>query len=377
MKTGLWGKILSFFKIMGIVGVFWIAVLLLLESKTVGAGIRNGITLCTNIMIPSLFPFLVFSGFLTLSPISQWIARPFGWITRHLFGLPEEMGTVFLLSCIGGYPVGARAIVSLLEQKRLDSPTASRMLCFCVNAGPSFLISAVGVSLYGNGQIGLVLLISQLSSALLIGWVLSWMKTPFSLPIKKEYPSTASAFVQAVTSSAIGMLYICAFVVLFSGLLSALETTGILPAFCQLLSHRLPWSVDASFYSALCSGLLEVTSGCIAAAQLDGKTAFLLTAFLVSFGGFSVICQIAACFNNVSLSLVPFVLSRFANGFLTAAIAYPLYEKFCKTISVSISSYPPLMVVSTQSVVIALCMIAMCSIVLLSISVKRLSIRKS
>lgn len=77
------------------------------------------------------------------------------------------------MSFVGGYPVGAKTIASLVREKKLSQETAARMLCFSVNAGPSFLIGTVGVALLGSPRLGWILLFAQIASAFLIGGIVS------------------------------------------------------------------------------------------------------------------------------------------------------------------------------------------------------------
>ncbi len=50
-----------------------LAAALLVLSKEVGDGVREGLSICTNVVIPSLFPFMILSSFLALSPLSELI----------------------------------------------------------------------------------------------------------------------------------------------------------------------------------------------------------------------------------------------------------------------------------------------------------------
>lgn len=371
-RSGFAGKSLTGLLLTVFVGV--LALCLLLGAAPVGEGVRRGLTICTTVVIPSLFPFLVLAGFISLSPVCELLARPLGPITTGLLGLPKELGTVVLMSFLGGYPVGARLLSSLQEQGRVDGGTVSRMLCFCVNAGPSFLISAVGVALYTSPRIGVCLLGAQVLSALLMGMGIGWLgrgRGHRAMPLgeRPRMPVTA-ALVQAVTGGAMGMFSICAFVVIFSGLITFLNASGALPALAAFLARTLPFGVGSDFYAALFTGLLEVTGGCVAAAALPGRTAFLLTAFLISFGGLSILCQVVACFPGGKVDFRPLLLSRLAGGILTTAIAAPLYDRFCAGYPVYSSLYPPILVVSPKSALIAICLIGMCSIVLLGVSLR-------
>ena len=133
------------------------AAILVLDGDVVAAGALSGVQLCLQTVIPSLFCFMVLTGFLINSGLYRLISLPLGPLTKGLFCLPPSMGSVVLLSLIGGYPMGAKSIAGLLEQGRLDRATAQRMLPFCCCAGPSFIITAVGSGMFGSAQAGILL----------------------------------------------------------------------------------------------------------------------------------------------------------------------------------------------------------------------------
>lgn len=130
------------------------AEILVLDGDVVAAGALSGVQLCLQTVIPSLFCFMVLTGFLINSGLYRLISLPLGPLTKGLFCLPPSMGSVVLLSLTGGYPMGAKSIAGLLEQGRLDGATAQQMLPFCCCAGPSFIITAVGSGMFGSAQAG-------------------------------------------------------------------------------------------------------------------------------------------------------------------------------------------------------------------------------
>lgn len=140
---------------------------------------------------------------------------------------------------------------SLLEQKQIDSKTAVHLLCFCVNAGPSFLITAVGTGLMGNFYAGFLLLCCQWISAILIGLWLGFLNRDRVLveerKRKKSSLPFSAALVQGVQSGIQGMLSVIGYVLLFS---------AIIELFFTFFGRENPLIL-------LIAGLLEVTTGCI------------------------------------------------------------------------------------------------------------------
>lgn len=330
------------------------AILLLVYSDIIRLGVLNGLQSCAYVLIPSLFPFMTLSGILSESRAADTLQKALAPVMRHFFHLPACTACAVLMGMIGGYPIGAKMTAALLEQKRIDLQTAGRMLCFCVNAGPSFLISAVGAGLLGNLQSGLLLLCCQWISALTIGFLLGQkhpLPTADSNPVGEHRGRPFSAaLVHGVQSGINGMLSVIAYVLLFSAVLE------IFAVFAGTDGYLLSWI----------AGFMEVTTGCIhAAAQKD----LVLIGFFVSFSGFSVFFQAISFFKGVVPSFVPFFLSRLAHGAITAIfvkIGISLFPQTVETVFSNFSNSVHPEFSSTPTVAILL--IFLCGVLLFSFS---------
>lgn len=84
--------------------------LLILDSRTAMEGVRDGIDLCIRTLIPSLFPFFIFSGLLT----AAMNGRPIGILRPvcRLCGIPE--GAESLLAVGFLYPIFLKKKISPL-----------------------------------------------------------------------------------------------------------------------------------------------------------------------------------------------------------------------------------------------------------------------
>ncbi|SDN27508.1 sporulation integral membrane protein YlbJ [Acetanaerobacterium elongatum] len=311
-----------------------LALLYFLNSTAVISGVKEGLAACVNAVIPSLFPFMVLCSFLINSRLSDTLSRPLSFFTAKILHLPKYTGTIILLSLIGGYPIGARSIAALCRDKRLDAKTAARMLCFCVNAGPAFLITAVGTKMFGNPYTGVIIFAAQTIASIIIA-IFSGikMKGAEKKVLLDSYTNTtaplAEAFVEAVTGSALGILSICGFVVIFSAILALLKELPLAAGIYTFLPLDL-----RSWGMAVFTGVFEVTLGCASTAAISGSSAVILACALCSFGGLSVICQVTAFFNGLKVSMRPYILSRFVHIPLSCLIAAGLQALFPGAIAV-------------------------------------------
>ena len=110
-----------------------------------GAGVTQGLSSCVNTLIPSLFPFMVLSTYMAESGLAASLGKWAQPVTRFLFRQPGCAAAVVLMGFVGGYPAGAKTVSRLLEQGELTREQAGRLLCFCVSAGPPFVLTAVGI----------------------------------------------------------------------------------------------------------------------------------------------------------------------------------------------------------------------------------------
>jgi len=115
--------------------------LLILDSKTALMGANEGISLVWTVLVPSIFPFLFLSIYLSGSAHGSrlTLCEP---LTRFLH-LPEGREYLLIPAFLGGYPAGAQAVSQVWYSGMLSRENAEKMLSFCNNAGPSFLFGMV------------------------------------------------------------------------------------------------------------------------------------------------------------------------------------------------------------------------------------------
>ena len=272
----------------------------------------RGLQLCVRTVIPSLFPFMVLSELLVLSgaarPLGRLLSRPLRW----LFGMEGEGGCALLLGLFCGFPVGTKCAVSLYRRGQLDKSQLSHLLTFCNIPSSAFLISAVGLALFGDRRIGILLYVTTLLSSLLIGFFGKFFRSRSASPppvteAAAPVGSGVSLFTGAITSSALSMLSICAFVVFFTTLSGTLEHL--------LTALRIPQAVSVLLY-----GILELTGGVARAASLASPASLYLCAFFAGWSGLSVHFQIMSLCADTGVSFRPYLVAKLAHGLLNAAL---------------------------------------------------------
>lgn len=266
-------------------------------------GLKNSAT----VIVPSLFPSMVASSLIAQGEMPPFFKKPFNGLTRCFFGQPAECVVAVFAGLFGGYPSGAKTAAILCENGRISDGQAKRLMLFCVNAGTGFCINALGVSLLGSRRAGVIIFISTVIPALILG--LFTKDNDETKTQKKTVHKPASAvFTDSVASGASGIITVCAFSTLFSGLLAVISEINM---------------PEKMLVAAAC--LLEITSGCASAA---GKIPLPLICASCAFGGVCVHLQIFAVAGEHKPDLHKFYLFRLAHSVLSGVACKVLLHFF-------------------------------------------------
>lgn len=217
------------------------------------------------------------------------------------------------------------------------------MLSFTNNSGPLFIIGTVGVTLFGNSTIGFLLLITHILSCITVGIILGIMdrfsnRHPVNIYskntfIKKQNNNSNCSFsnlgeilAKSINSAISTVLMIGGFVVLFSVILSILKSSHILDVFCTFLSSIFKYlNIDTNLATGFVTGIIELTNGVKQTAILNTKLitpSIVLCAFLLGFGGFSILLQVLSITSKSDLSIKPYIIGKLMQGLFAAFYTY-------------------------------------------------------
>ena len=341
-----------------------IAVLLLFFSKAVAQSQQNGIQICLNTLIPSLFCFMVFSDFAVQTGLLQGILKPVGFLARHIWKIEDSFTDLLVFSMIGGYPVGAKLLADQVRRGTISPEEGERMLCFCVNAGPAFVIGSVAVPMFGNAMVGWVIFASHFLSCLLCGLLCGiGRKAP---PKGNRRPSgsvpLSVQMVRSVRSASGALAGACGFVLLFCGGFALLDGFGLRTAIVDLLQPVM--SEQAAF--SLVTGLLEVTSGTVLLNGMATPAGAALAAGITGFGGFCVHAQVAALLSGTGIRMRRFYRTRLLYALCSAGLTFIGAQWIPLSQSVFQTGDQPAAAAWSVSPVASFCLIILCIMLLLS-----------
>ena len=264
-----------------ILGALGIMLILILDTRTSLRGASEGIEMCIRTVIPAIFPFLVCSGYLT----GNLAGSPFSFLRPlcRLCRIPAGTEGILITGILGGYPVGAQAVVQSYQSGALPKQDALRMLGFCSNAGPSFLFGMMSVCFTG-AHIPWFLWIIHMVSAITVGVLLPGGTNETVSVYKTINIQISRALERAVRIMAL----ICGWVILFRVVIVFLN---------RWILYALPETVRI-----LLIGMLELTNGCCELSLITHpELRFVLCSGFLAFGGVCVAMQTASVISDLPL----------------------------------------------------------------------------
>ncbi len=273
--------------------------------------VYDALLLSVKRLIPSLFLMMTLSSFANRSGIADPLLKICSPLIKP-YGLPDSAFCAFFWGCISGFPIGAKTACELYADGKITKNEAQRLLTFCNNCSPAFLIGTLGMA-YG-AKTGIFLFIIQILSASAVGYVFCFRQNGYR---KTGIAPASTGIVRSLTGAVTGSMHACLDLTAFL-LFSSLFTVFV---------SRLPLGNTAL---AFIMSLAELTGGVLGFTKAS-RINVALMAFSVSFGGICVLLQTMNICNDHKISVKKYIPAKLVTGcvsFVTAYIFYPvIFEK--------------------------------------------------
>lgn len=317
-------------------------VLLVIFSRDNMKAAQKGLDLFANSVLPSLLPFFIATELLGHTNIIHYLGKCLNGIMRPFFNVPGEGAFAFLMGIISGYPTGAKIVSNLKEKKICTDVECERLIAFTNNSGPLFIVGTVGSGLFGNSSIGFLLLFTHILACITVGFLFRFWKgnnnhnsrlndasdgTP---PGLVSIENLGEVLGYSIKNSINTIVMIGGFVVLFSVINSMLDNTHFFDILTTIFSPLFNLiGLSHNFCDSIFSGIIELTNGVSKICDIQNKiisTNIVVCAFLLGFGGISILLQVLSITSKNNISIRPYILGKLLHGFFACLYTFLILE---------------------------------------------------
>lgn len=314
------------------------AFLLVSDSKGISQSVSTSISACLTTLIPSLLCFMFLSTYLLESGLHQVVFAPLWQSFGKIYKMNREQFSIFMLSLIGGYPVGVKLLRDYTAYNNNYTEIATRMLSYCYNSGPAFVVGIVGICVYDSVQIGLIIFLSNTIACLICALFVNFKQEKPVKQLLKQFDYSINTIFSSLRSTGKALFTVCLTVVLFNAFIEILSCCGIIDSLSNLLTGFLGNNAQAAV-----KGIFEITN----VKSLSAVCPVPVAAMLISLGGLCVIMQVSAI-SNGALKMKLFLLMRLPMALLSGLICFGLCDAFDVDTIVSASVNYPVVLTSTN-----------------------------
>jgi len=308
---------------------FLFTICLIVFSKSNIQAVKSSLDIWVNNVIPSLFPFFIATELLNHTNIPRIIGNLFNKIMRPLFNVPGIGAYALFMGIISGYPVGAKIVTNFRNENLCTKEEAERLLTFTNNSGPLFILGTVGITLFYDSWVGLLLLFTHILACISVGIIFRFWKIKIkeqrntdTLETNINFNSLGEVLSKSILSAINSVVLIGGFIVLFGIIFSILQKTHILSILkVPLIPIFNLLNIDTSFIIPILTGILELTNGVTSVSTIASRNLginVITCAFLLGFGGISIMLQVLSITSKSDISIKPYILGKLLHGTLAA-----------------------------------------------------------
>ncbi len=334
-------KILTFSikkNLFNIACIIFVISLVLFSVSNLSAA-KSGLYLWANNIIPALFPFFVATELLSHTPIINVLGNFFNKFMRPIFNVPGQGSFPLIMGILSGYPIGAKIVCDMRNSNVLTKSESERLLSFTNNSGPLFILGTIGIGLFQDTTIGIVLLITHILASLIVGIIFRFWKykdtniasskTTYKSPVNNS-SNIGEILSSSIKNSIFTILNIGGFIVFFSVIISIFNKSYLINLVHTLFSPIFNiFNITPDFAHGIINGFLEITNGLQQISSIPIRNisfSIIICAFILGFGGISVILQVYSFTSKTDISIKPYILGKFSQGIISALLTFLVFH---------------------------------------------------
>ena len=305
----------------GIVILFFV---MLIFPKEVFTGASEGLLLWFQIILPTLFPFLLITNLLLSTGSIHYISSAFGAGISRIFRTSPNGSFVILVGFLCGYPMGAKTAADLTVSGYISEKEGQYLLSFCNNTSPVFILNFIVWKTLKDER----LMLPTLCILLLSPVIVSFFTRRRYLSGKNKFCNLSVPDNRSITVSKHSQ----SFQKVDSSIMNSFETLIKIGGYMMLFSVilRLFQNLPFSIPGMLCLlPFLEVTNGVVMIAEsiLPVSIQYPAILGLTAFGGLCSVAQTQCMIQKAGFPIFPYIIQKLAAA-LTASLLGTLYLLF-------------------------------------------------
>lgn len=259
-------------------------------SSIITKSLNESIVFIYKVIIPSLFPFMIFINFVLYSDAINMLAKLLKPLSK-IFRLSSYGLICIIASLLGGYPYSAILVTSFVKKNKITYTEGERIIKYTFFPSFSYLF----LVLYKIDSQTIYIIISLYIASFLLLFISSLKKENKEILITNT-ENKIDIFFEVMDSS-----------------FKAIFTIAFCIFFFSFISSFLSIFLKNEKIVLFLSGLLEFSKSSIIFANIPNKSFldYILLNIIISFSSFSIIFQSMFYLKEISFTIKKILLSRF------------------------------------------------------------------
>lgn len=259
-------------------------------SSIITKSLNESIVFIYKVIIPSLFPFMIFINFVLYSDAINMLAKLLKPLSK-IFRLSSYGLICIIASLLGGYPYSAILVTSFVKKNKITFAEGERIIKYTFFPSFSYLF----LVLYKIDSQTIYIIISLYIASFLLLFISSLKKENKEILITNT-ENKIDIFFEVMDSS-----------------FKAIFTIAFCIFFFSFISSFLSIFLKNEKIVLFLSGLLEFSKSSIIFANIPNKSFldYILLNIIISFSSFSIIFQSMFYLKEISFTIKKILLSRF------------------------------------------------------------------
>lgn len=246
-------------------------ILLLMNRNDVMKSVSVGVSIWVQQILPSLFPFFIFSDLFISSGIIDDLSNKLGAFFAKIFKVSKYSFFIFFISLFSGCPTNAKNIKNMLDNGYIEKDEAEKILCFTLFYNPFLIYSITTLYLKSIDAIKIIGIIYITN--IMVGLILRRKKININKLISVN--DDKIDLITSIKNTIFSLIGILGTIITMMVLITLIKTNNV-------------------YLNNIFNGFLEITSALInlSVISFEYKAKLILTVIYLSFGGLSIHMQI-------------------------------------------------------------------------------------